>query len=262
MSIKVLPYRAGSRGARELADAVGGRVLRLQGSRYVPRARDLIINWGNADPPMFAGVRMLNGRGIRTASNKREFFLRVAAVDGEIIPRFWTDRREIPDNAYPVVCRTVLAGHSGEGIVIANNANELVAAPLYVQYVKKQDEYRVHVGRRFEPGDGDHSLVQPGMRTTIIDIQQKKRRQEHENPNWQVRNLANGFIYAREGVNPPVCVTDVARRALACTDLDFGAVDVIYNARENRAYVLEINTAPGITGTTVENYVNFFRNFN
>lgn len=250
MSVKVLPYRAGSRGARELADAIGGRVLRLQGSRYVPRARDLIINWGNTDPPMFAGVRMLNGRGIRDASNKLNFFRRVRDAEADIVPRFWTSQNDIPDDAFPIVCRTVLAGHSGEGIVIANSRNDLVGAPLYVEYVKKQDEYRVHVG---------HLPNRPVA--VIIDIQQKKRRQEHENPNWQVRNLANGFIYAREGVDPPVCVTDVARRALACTDLDFGAVDVIYNARENRAYVLEINTAPGITGTTVQNYVDFFRNY-
>lgn len=257
MSIKILPYRAGSRGARELADAIGGRVLRLQGSRYVPRRGDVIINWGNATGYPFQVprvlnqpvVRLLNEPGyIRDASNKLNFFRKVHDDEPDIIPRFWTSVDDIPQECYPIVCRTVLAGHSGEGIVIANNREEIVRAPLYVQYIKKQDEYRVHVGRR----DDDF---------TIIDTQQKKRRQEHENPNWQVRNLANGFIYAREGVNAPVCVTDVARRALACTDLDFGAVDVIYNARENRAYVLEINTAPGITGTTVQNYVDFFRNY-
>lgn len=245
---KVLPYRAGSRGCAELARGLNSRVLRLQGSAYRPRRGDIIINWGNSDPPNFAPATVLNGRGIRDASNKLRFFERVNRQDREIIPAFWTRPDDIPDNAFPIVCRTVLAGHSGEGIVIADTRAALVRAPLYVKYVKKQDEYRVHIGR------GPHEGV-------IIDVQQKKRRQDHDNPNWQVRNLANGFIYAREGVDPPVCVLDVARRALACSDLDFGAVDVIYNARENRAYVLEINTAPGITGTTVERYASFFRNY-
>ena len=90
--------------------------------------------------------------------------------------------------------------------------------------------------------------------------EQKRRRNEHADPNWRIRNLANGFIYAREDVRPPECVTSVARRALDCIDLDFGAVDVIYNARQNRAYVLEVNTAPGVTGTTVDRYVDYFRN--
>ena len=249
--IKILPYRAGSRGARELADAVGGRVLRLVGSRYVPRARDVVINWGNTNPPIFQGACVLNGRGIRDASNKLNFFRRVSdGGESEIIPPFWDRMENIPDDAFPVVCRTVLAGHSGEGIHIANDRMGLVRAPLYVKYVKKQDEYRVHVGIERRP-DGDTF--------TVIDVQQKRRRHDHDNPNFQIRNLSNGFIYAREGVDPPQCVLDVAKRALACTDLDFGAVDVIYNARERRAYVLEINTAPGITGTTVERYRDYFR---
>jgi glutathione synthase/RimK-type ligase-like ATP-grasp enzyme len=246
MRYRVIPYRQGSRGASELARGLDGVVLRLQGSRYRPRARDVIINWGNVAPPVFNGVRTLNGTGIRQASNKLEFFRRVSAADPDIIPSFWDNSRDIPDNVYPIVCRTVLAGHSGEGIVIANSPAEVVPAPLYVRYIKKQDEYRIHVGK-----SGDEIV--------IIDVQKKARRTDHDNPNWQVRNLANGFIYARENIVAPDCVLDVARRGLACTDLDFGAVDVIYNAHTQRAYVLEVNTAPGITGTTVQNYVNYFR---
>ena len=40
--------------------------------------------------------------------------------------------------------------------------------------------------------------------------------------------------------------------------LDFGAVDVIWNEHESKAYVLEINTAPGLEGSTVEDYKEFF----
>lgn len=252
MRYRVLPYRNGSRGASELAQGLNGVSLRLTGSRYVPRPRDVVVNWGNTAPPDLRPARVLNGQGIRQASNKLLFFEGVHRYDPEIIPAFWTSQDAIPDDAFPVVCRTVLAGHSGEGIHIAATRGDLVRAPLYVKYIKKQDEYRVHVGQWMAEQDLQHQ---------IIDIQQKRRRHDHENPNFQVRNLANGFIYAREGIDCPDAVTDVARRALACTDLDFGAVDVIYNSRERRAYVLEINTAPGITGTTVENYVNFFRGF-
>jgi D-alanine-D-alanine ligase-like ATP-grasp enzyme len=90
-------------------------------------------------------------------------------------------------------------------------------------------------------------------------VQQKKRRHDHDNPNWQVRNHANGFIYARSDVNPPAAVLDAAKKALAATGLDFGAVDVIWNQHAGRAFVLEINTAPGLEGTTVEEYKEFFK---
>jgi len=259
MSYRVIPYRAGSRSATALAEALGGRVLRLEGSRFRARHTDTLVNWGNTQGipcqvERAIGMptcRVLNEpEDIRRASNKLEFFQRVHAEDPGIIPPFWTRMEEIPDDAFPIVCRSVLAGHSGEGITIADNRMGLVRAPLYVKYVKKLDEYRIHVGHGLRPWD-----------IQIIDIQKKARRTEHENPNWQIRNLANGFIYARDGVRPPDCVIDCAKRALACVDLDFGAVDVIYNAREDRAYVLEVNTAPGITGTTVERYREYFRQF-
>jgi len=44
-------------------------------------------------------------------------------------------------------------------------------------------------------------------------------------------------------------------------DLDFGAVDVVFNSKEKLAYVLEINTAPGLTGSTLDGYVERLRKF-
>ena len=35
--------------------------------------------------------------------------------------------------------------------------------------------------------------------------------------------------------------------------LDFGAVDIVIN-RDNQPVILEVNAAPGIQGTTLENY--------
>lgn len=253
---RVLPYRQGSRGARALADALpGGRVLKLEGSRFIPRNDDIVINWGRTDglPPGYIGrmntrvCTVFNGPDdIVRASNKLRFFeLMTEAGLNNIIPDWWARREDIPDDAFPVVCRTVLAGHSGEGIVIAATRDELVNAPLYVKYVKKQDEYRVHVGVRNE-------------RTSIISVQRKARREGFENPNWQVRNHQNGFVYVRGGVNPPQTVLDSAMLALRATGLDFGAVDVIFNQHQGRAYVLEINTAPGLEGQTVEDYARFF----
>lgn len=257
MAIKVLPYRQGSRSARLLAQTLGGRVLRLEGSRWRPRRADLVINWGNTDTTRNVGpARLLQqAASIHSVSNKRRFF-ELCSANGveESVPEYWTDRNAIPDDAFArggVVCRTVLAGHSGEGIVIALSRDELVPAQLYTKYIKKSQEYRIHLGRWL-----DQSI-------TTISIQRKARSRdvEDEAVNWQVRNHQNGFIYVRGDANPPACAMDVARAVFAASDLDFGAVDVIYNERNDRAYVLEINTAPGLEGQTVEDYADFFRNF-
>jgi glutathione synthase/RimK-type ligase-like ATP-grasp enzyme len=267
---RVLPYRQGSKGARALADALGGRVLKLEGSTFSPRAGDVIINWGNTEISNIHGHYFTyNSRDtIKNASNKLRFFQLMSQGGlSDVIPRYWTNSSEIPPDVFTnggkVVCRTVLAGHSGDGIVIASSPDDLVHAPLYVEYVKKQDEYRVHVGMKEEPVPVLHPLdgaVDVVANPKIIAIQRKARR--HDTPddavNWQVRNHQNGFVYTRNGFTAPEAVLSAARTALAASGLDFGAVDVIYNANQGRAYVLEVNTAPGLEGATIMNYRDFF----
>ena len=72
--------------------------------------------------------------------------------------------------------------------------------------------------------------------------------------NFKVRNHANGFIYARNEIEVPEDVLVQARRTIAACGLDFGAIDIIYNQKNREAYVLEVNTAPGLAGETVEVY--------
>lgn len=248
MRYRVLPYRQGSKSAKALADALGGRVLRLVGSAFVPRSGDLLINWGNTDPPSAGPAQKANYMDLRGATNKLNFFRKMKAGGFDAItPPFWENKNDIPDSAFPIVCRTNLAGHSGDGIVIANTRDELVNCSLYVQYMKKKDEYRIHVG------------MLSATAAYTISVQRKARRLDVPNPNWQVRNHQNGFIYAREGVTPPPLVIAVAHQALAASGLDFGAVDVIWNEKDAKAYVLEINTAPGLEGQTVQDYAKFFK---
>lgn len=247
--IRILPYKQGSKSAKALSDALGGRVLKLTGSTFTPRNGDVLINWGRGSNDHVSTApqtlcRVLNLPEVtKDASNKLRFF---QSVPSELVPPFWTNASDIPDDAFPVVCRTVLSGHSGEGIVIANNRDELVPCQLYVKYVKKKDEYRVHVGKH----QGE---------TTVIAVQRKAKRSGFEGANWQVRNLQNGFVYVRENVNPPDALVNAAKLAFTSVDLDFGAVDVIWNEQQQRAYVLEVNTAPGLEGQTVIDYANYFR---
>lgn len=242
MRVRVYPYKAGSRSATALAQALGGLCLRREGSRFRERRGDVIINWGSTDELPFQLV-INSPAAVATASNKLRAFQAMAQA-GVRVPAFWTNRADAEQGAFPIVCRTILNGHSGRGIVIADDQNGLVDAPLYVQYVKKQEEYRVHVF------DGQ-----------VIAVQRKARRLDVENPNWQVRNHANGFVFARDGVDPPPDVIEQAQQSIISLGLDFGGVDVIWNERQQQAYVLEINTACGLEGTTVQDYAAAIRRF-
>ncbi len=258
---RILPYKQGSKSAKALSEELGGKVLKLQGSKFKCKYSDIVVNWGNTDCSDIVdkityhleypdNVRMLNWMPhlLKRATNKLKFFELIKENHPEIIPKFWSHKHEIPDDAYPIVCRTVLAGHSGAGIVIANDSSELVNAPLYVKYIKKKDEYRVHLGRSSNPNE-----------SKVIALQRKAVPTGYTAKSWQVRNLANGFIFVRNNVNPPASVVSVAKKAFQETELDFGAVDVIWNEQKEKAYVLEINTAPGLEGQTIKDYGDFFR---
>ena len=252
MRYYVYPYKQGSKSARAIANALGGRVLRVQGGAYKPRTGDVVINWGHSSPERDIGAsRLLNQFvDISFISNKKYAFQLFGRNDVPI-PRFSVTK----DVAWKgdTVVRHKLTGHSGEGIEIVPAGEPLPDAPLYVEYIKKEDEYRVHAGFKKISGSDAQD-------TSIICVQRKARRLETPDSevNWRVRNHDNGFVYVRGGVNPPQAVMDAASRALVASGLDFGAIDVIYNRKEGKAYVLEINTAPGVEGTTVEDYAAFF----
>ena len=84
-----------------------------------------------------------------------------------------------------------------------------------------------------------------------------------ENVNWKIRNHANGFIFALNNEDP--IPEDVTYQAIQCANsiqgLDFCSVDVLWNKRQGKAYVIEVNTASGLTNTSVEHYSNAFREY-
>lgn len=254
-----------SESAKLLSEAMGIRRIRHENSRFRANVNKTVINYGCSSlPDQVNGCRIINSPlHVGICSNKLSFFHMVAEEnegDG-ISPRCppWTEDYAVALSwveAGSLVCaRTVLTGHSARGLVIMDrNAPEtLVQAPLYVKYVPKKDEYRVHI-----------------VNGEVIDTQRKGISQEFkdgleegEEVNFKIRNLSNGFIFVRnDGRVVPDDVHVQAKLAIAAVGLDFGAVDIIYNAKRAEAYVLEINTAPGLMGTTVTNYATALGNMN
>lgn len=229
-----------SAGAASLARGLGVRRIRHNGNFRYGRG-NTIINWG---PGVYhADDRIINKpEAVNRASNKLEFFRLVS--EHTRIPRFTTDLSVARSWGTNICARATLTGHSGRGLTIhASDALDIPVVPCYTSYVKKDSEYRFHF-----------------IGEDLVDVQRKIKDPEIDEPeNWQIRSHANGFIFVRTGFDIPQDCTDQAVSAFARSGLDFGAVDVIFNARQNAAYVLEINTAPGITGTTVEKYVEGFR---
>lgn len=259
MKFYIYPYKKGSKSASALALALEGKVLRREGSIFQPGPNKKVVNWGSSsgpnnydmlNPPYYVG---------RMGNKLVAFSVFSTTQNGPRIPKITASRDEAltwfeePHKIKHVVARTVLTGHSGQGIVIVDkeHSSDLPEAPLYVEFVPKDAEYRIHV-----------------FNNEVIDVQRKVRDPSREPTNWKVRSHHNGFIYTRntssgqphkEIVQPDVI--EQAKRAMAVSGLTFGGIDVIWNENRKQAYVLEINTAPGLEGETIVVYAGAVKEY-
>ena len=242
--LRIEPYRPGSKSAKALSKRCG--ILRTKTGR-VYRPTDTLINWGNSERRFDHAVYINDPAAVCKASDKLTAYKAMDAAGNVPLPDYTTEQtvaQEWLGEGYTVVVRNVLRGHGGLGIRIVVPGNPLPTAPLYVEYVKKAREFRIHV-----------------VRDQIIDIQQKRKRigVPNEQVNYQVRNAQFGWVFCRDDVVCPDDAQTAAVAAVAALGLDFGAVDVGWNDHDGAATVYEVNTAPGLEGTTLEKYYGAIR---
>lgn len=219
----VVPNNMGSRSAKALAavlsERVGHKVFRVTADRVGKRVPFVL----------------------REGTDKLTQFQRFH--DNSVAcPEFTTDRRTaatwLGSAGSSVVCRTLLRGSEGRGIVVAETPEQIVDAPLYTRYTKKRKEFRVHV-----------------FNGEVIDVQEKRKRRDFtDDRDHRIRNTANGYVFCRDGLVEPQGLRETALAAVRALVYPMGAVDIGYNERDNRCFVFEVNSTPGMEGTTLQKY--------
>ena len=156
-------------------------------------------------------------------------------------PRFVTNLGDVGNiDSRLVVARTLTNSSEGKGIVIFEKGTTPPNAPLYTEYIPKKKEFRVHV-----------------WDLQVFDVAEKrKRRGFDQERNTQVRNTANGYVFCREGVAEPAGLRELAVSAVSALGRSYGAVDIIWNEKQDKCYVLEVNSRPGMEGQTVDKYAD------
>jgi hypothetical protein len=263
-----------SNGARNLKDALpDALMLKSEGSKYRGKIGQVLINWGTKDPhPVFngAGHTILNRpSAVNIAVMKDRYYQHL--WDNENTRQYLTPFTTSWDHALQMIqdgggrmyARTVLNGHSGNGIhlMVSRSDNDLQA----VRQLRDSLQYPVwvHGDARFPRALQSCELFTQGItgkrteyrihvfRGRVILTQAKlKREGSGENPNYNslIRNVASGWVYAVNDV-PQAGIERSHQAALAVMaglGLDFGAVDIIYKHDANRAFAIEVNTAPGL----------------
>ncbi len=113
----------GSASVKKLKTGLDAMIIKLEGSRYVPRQVHTVINWGNSRVPdwMSDSVRVLNRpENVSAASNKDVAFISLASSGVLTVPftTLQSTAQQWLDTGSKVFVRNVLNGHSGEGIQV------------------------------------------------------------------------------------------------------------------------------------------------
>lgn len=243
--IRIFPYKFNSKSAKLLSKGLEALRIKPTYSNYIPKTTDLIINWGSTTIPRYLRGTILNSNSsVALAINKLKTFQKFSEFEISC-PEYCTDTETATQwtkEGHKVYGRLTVTGSQGKGIIIFKEGDEIPVCPLYTKKTKTNQEYRVHV-----------------INKKIIDFVQKKKRSNVEGGTRGIRNHTNGWIFAREGVTLPTTIAEAALHALEALGLDFGAVDIGYNSSNETAFVYEINTAPGLEGTTLTKYIQNFK---
>jgi hypothetical protein len=193
------------------------------------------INWGRyrADTELNPDISNVTNKRVM-----RELF----AEHNVPMPKLYS----IDEAIYAVPRGTTLVGRpdhhtKGRGFWLCTTTTELdkalrgtrkkAAATHFMEYVKADHEYRVHIfkGKSIRISEKSFFIGEDGKRdyTTV-------------KPTGNIKHIRKA-----------------AKKALEAVGLDFGAVDILANDTE--CWVLEVNAAPGLGGTMPRLYAEVFR---
>lgn len=266
MKLKILSWDKTSLSSRTISRYQSGKNrISPNSTTFRPKIGQLLVNWGFRGSFGFQipeGVEVLNNpQNVVNASDKRRC-LRIL-TDAEVPTLSYAlnraDAIRLFEDTDKVYCRTRISSHSGRGIVIANNPEELVDAQLYTANFVNDTEFRVHVFKG-RVTDITQKKSMSSERRERMGIVRTDRREE-------VRNLKSGWSFVRSEMNlydndgdARNEIYDISLEAMEALGLDFGAIDLLMNSETGECRVVEANTACGMKVSTTTHY-RYIQNF-
>ena len=237
--------------AKSTAETAGrlGQFLGIGYGRSAPRpgGEATLIRWGSVTPS--PGWREINSRGaVSEASNKMLAF-GALGCSGIAHPDYCStppDGQNWPlRDRFPVLGR-LSNGMRGRDIVVFFQMPDILACvrdrrfDFFTAYIPKLEEYRVHI-----------------INDRVVKVAVKEFRGNNSKKhgfNALVWNKGNGYFFKKVLVKScPEDIKSLSRRAIRALSLDFGAVDILSGC-DGKYYVLEVNTAPGLSPVALSVY--------
>jgi len=282
-------------GATDITGIALAQALGIESGKTKPRNANIIIGWGikTSEAVNLANIKVLNhpdmirknrdklgalnmlkaNRDLRT--NVADYYssgdiIRAVERDGVVFPLIGRKRHH----------------QGGKGLWICLSKGHLEAArsagaDYFQKYIDIVSEYRLHVFC----GNIIHAVKKVENTSEVSWIAQRKEKvteyatknnirldnstmdcvlghmvKEAELPDRIVRSNKRGWKFSGVTLNTiPEALKNAAVKAVSVIGLDFGAVDCAIDTRRH-PFIIEVNTGPGLQGTSLEKYVAAFRN--
>jgi hypothetical protein len=189
-----------------------------------------VIRWGSVARIPLRPERVLNRLdALKRATNKRQALLDMQAAGIPTPPLYLLDSPEIK---FPVLGRAPEHTHGTDIVPCWQRADLAMAVARgcdhFTGYIPTARELRIHVF------DGN-----------VVKISEKRLTEPEKWSPW-LRNLDTGYTFHTPVDRPRATTRYRAIEAVELLGLHFGAVDLV-EGDDGNPYVLEVNTAPGLT---------------
>lgn len=239
----LFPYAGYSESAKLLAEKADIWMIKHEGSKFVGKPGQFILNWGAGTGVYCAKTgqaTLLNPPElIDIAVNKRDWFEQMNRRNGPRVPMWTTSKRTALgwlEDGETVVCRTKLEGAKGAGIVVAKKPLDIVDARLYTIKVGNLKEYRVYM-----------------FNDEVLDYRLKRGKPTDG------MMIGDDIEFVMTDEPLPEDVKTQAQKAARCLKLTTQGIDVIWDGEQ--AFVLETNTAPYLGIQTAKKYAARLKQF-
>lgn len=256
---KIFRRDVGYSVAKMLEEKLGKKVIITDDLEKLNTYDALAINWGRSKGQDLFGNIFNKPFSVKNCVNKDKTY---AILDiGKIaVPEFTLSKEVAFDYIKDGGCviRHVVNGKGGEGVEVVLDYSKYKSAlvfpnaPLFTRFFPKTHEARYHVF-------GDE-VIQTVEKKKMGAAKREANHVEELNPH--VRNHANGWALVKNDITPALesqVLKAVAVKAIKSMGLLFGAVDMMVKLDGDvllRYAVAEVNTAPGIEGSTLELYTD------
>jgi hypothetical protein len=239
-----------SNGALELVRALGAKRLRKfdgadfwdKKKRFAPKEGSVFVAWGTSLPPM-EGMKVLNSLESSMNKYQENQALVKAGVATVLCGKY--------DERWPLE-RYLKSGYLPRSFYHSGGADLLAGCKpdFFVQKLNIVEEYRIHSfsGKSIRAGKKE---VREGF--TKVEAEKDWKPNSNLAHPW-IRSFDGGWRINYDGFKSTSAMRNLAHAAVKALGLTFGAVDIAKTSDGN-LLVLEVNSAPGLEGNTVQSYL-------